>query len=77
MEDLHWADDSSIELLESLYRLPQTCSLLFINVFRPGYPETGDRIVETLKQRPDTYCLEIALGPLNEKGSPRPSSTIC
>jgi class 3 adenylate cyclase len=45
MEDLHWADNSSINLLESLFRLSETRRILFINVFRPGHKETGDRIV--------------------------------
>ncbi|MDZ7698079.1 MAG: adenylate/guanylate cyclase domain-containing protein [Deltaproteobacteria bacterium] len=39
MEDLHWADDSSLELLESLQRITKNRQLLFINVFRPGYLE--------------------------------------
>ncbi len=69
MEDLHWADASSIELLEFLSRLSETCAVLFINVFRPGYPETGGRITETLKERPNTNLVKIALSPLNEKDS--------
>jgi class 3 adenylate cyclase len=48
-EDLHWADTSSIELMESLFRLAETQKIVFINVFRPGYKETGDRIVGTIK----------------------------
>jgi tetratricopeptide (TPR) repeat protein len=39
MEDLHWADNSSLELLQSLYGLTEKNRLLFINVFRPGYLE--------------------------------------
>jgi len=44
MEDLHWADTSSIELMESLFRLAETQQILFINVFRTGYIETCERI---------------------------------
>jgi class 3 adenylate cyclase len=51
IEDLHWADTSSIELLESLFRLAENHRILFINVFRPGFSETGDRIVETITER--------------------------
>ncbi|NIR14487.1 MAG: AAA family ATPase, partial [Desulfobacterales bacterium] len=51
MEDLHWADTSSLELLVSLFRLVETQNIVFINVLRPGYEETGDRIVETIKER--------------------------
>ncbi|RPJ02755.1 MAG: hypothetical protein EHM36_12025, partial [Deltaproteobacteria bacterium] len=50
-EDLHWADTSSIELLESLFRLAETRRILFINVFRPGYQETGDRIAKGVKEK--------------------------
>jgi len=69
MEDLHWADTTSIELLESLFRMSQTLKIVFINVFRPGYKETGDRIIESLKRRSSTYSLNIKLSPLDEKNS--------
>ena len=39
MEDLHWADNSSLELLQSLYGLTEKNRLLFVNIFRPGYLE--------------------------------------
>jgi class 3 adenylate cyclase/tetratricopeptide (TPR) repeat protein len=68
-EDLHWADISTIELMESLFRLTETHRILFINVFRPGYPETSDRILETVKEKLPVYSIEIALEPLNEKMS--------
>lgn len=41
MEDLHWADTSSLELLRSLQLLAVKYRLLFISVFRPGYLETA------------------------------------
>jgi len=69
MEDLHWADTSSIELIEYLFRLAETQSVLFINVFRPGYKETGDRIVKTIKERLSTYNIEIVLEPLDKRMS--------
>ena len=64
-EDLHWADTSSIEMLESLFRLAKTQRMLFINVFRPGHEETGDRIVETIKESLPGYYVEIVLEPLD------------
>ena len=67
MEDLHWADTSSIELLESLFRLSENRRIVFVNVFRPDHRDTGDRIVETLKERPSTYYLEITLEPLDKQ----------
>ena len=67
LEDLHWADTSSIELMESLFRLAAKERIVFINVFRPGYAETGDRITKTIQENyPDKYT-EIALQPLDEK----------
>jgi class 3 adenylate cyclase/tetratricopeptide (TPR) repeat protein len=69
MEDLHWADMSSIELTESLYRLAETQRIVFINVFRPGYEETGDRVVETIKGRHPDYYVEIDVQPLDESMS--------
>jgi class 3 adenylate cyclase len=69
VEDLHWADASSLELLESLFRLAETQRILFINLFRPGFPETGDRILKTLKERLPVHHLEIVLEPLNERMS--------
>ena len=67
IEDLHWADTSSIELLESLFRLSETQQIMFINVFRPDHPETGDRIIETIKEKLPVYYVEINLQPLNEQ----------
>jgi predicted ATPase len=69
LEDLHWADTSSIELMESLFRLAETQRILFINLFRPGFPETGEQILKTLKERLPTYHLEIVLEPLDERMS--------
>ena len=67
MEDLHWADTSSIELLESLFRLAGKERIVFINVFRPGYAETGDRVTKTIQENyPERYT-EITIQPLDEK----------
>jgi predicted ATPase len=69
MEDLHWADTSSIELMESLFRLTETQRILFVNLFRPGFPETGERILKTLKERLPAYHLEMVLEPLDRRMS--------
>jgi class 3 adenylate cyclase/tetratricopeptide (TPR) repeat protein len=64
-EDLHWADTSSIELMESLFHLAETHKVVFLNLFRPGYKETGDRIVKSLKGTGQVYYVEIVLEPLS------------
>jgi class 3 adenylate cyclase/tetratricopeptide (TPR) repeat protein len=69
VEDLHWADTTSIELIKSLFRLAETQRIVFVNVFRPGYEETGDRIIEYIKERLPQYYVEITLEPLDKRMS--------
>jgi class 3 adenylate cyclase/tetratricopeptide (TPR) repeat protein len=69
IEDLHWADISSIELMESLLRLAENQRILFVNVFRPGHTQTSYHIVETIKERLPVYYVEIMLKPLDERMS--------
>lgn len=64
IDDLHWADISSLELIESVFRLAGTHRTVFINIFRPGYKETGDRLAQTLKDNPQVPYVEIGLEPL-------------
>ncbi len=67
IEDLHWADTSSIELLSALFKLTDTYRILFILVFRPNYEETSDRILKTLASDfPDRY-VPVVIEPLTEK----------
>jgi len=68
-EDLHWADMSSIELMESLFPLVEAQRILFVNVFRPGHKETGDRVAESVKERVSTHFVEIVLPPIDERMS--------
>jgi class 3 adenylate cyclase/tetratricopeptide (TPR) repeat protein len=69
IEDLHWADLSTIELLESMFRLAETHRILFINVFRPRYTGTGMRIIQTVKEKFPDHYVQIELQPLNEQMS--------
>jgi len=65
LEDLQWSDLTTIEFLESLFKLAEDHRVLFINVFRSGYRETGDRLLETVRTRHPEISLDIHLDPLN------------
>ena len=42
--------------MESLFRLATKERIVFINVFRPGYTDTGDRIIKTIQENyPEKY----------------------
>jgi len=65
LENIHWADTTTIEFLESLLRLATEHPILFINVCRPNFKETSDRLLATLRERYDGIHTEILLAPLN------------
>ena len=66
-EDLHWADQSSIVLLESLLRLTTETPILVINLMRPDSPETSDRILATLRAHYAERHTEVRLQPLDNR----------
>ena len=65
IDDLHWADSSSIELLESLFRIAESKRILFINIFRPDHSETSEKVRRILKNNLSVYYVEIELEPLD------------
>lgn len=64
MEDLHWADETSIDLLISLFPLVEFLPVIFLNLLRPRYQETGERITAFLRDRYKAHYTEIMLQPL-------------
>jgi len=64
IEDSHWCDISSINLMESLFKLVQKQRILFVNVFRPRYKETGERIQKFLNENLPNSYVEIKIDPL-------------
>ncbi|MEZ5196728.1 MAG: AAA family ATPase [Bacteroidales bacterium] len=69
VEDMHWADSSSLTLFESLYKLSLQYPVMFINVMRPGYKETGDYILKHLVDNFPGNHTTINIDPLEETES--------
>ncbi|OQW99536.1 MAG: hypothetical protein BWK74_01950, partial [Desulfobacteraceae bacterium A6] len=70
IEDLHWADTSSLLLIDALYRLSRSQKIVFINVFRPGYWDSADKNPGNLKDRmTDLSLVELVLQPLDPQNS--------
>ncbi|MBW2218015.1 MAG: AAA family ATPase [Deltaproteobacteria bacterium] len=67
LEDIHWADKSSTDLLESLLDLAATKKIFFINVFRPLYSEFCDKLIKKGRDLWPTLCSDITLQPLSKK----------
>lgn len=65
-EDLHWADASSVQLLEGLLRLAPAHPVLFLNAFRPDHVGS-DRILAVSRGEYGTAQTEINLQPLSEQ----------
>lgn len=65
LEDLHWADHSSVELVETLLRLGAEAPILFLHAFRPGFESTSERLREHARELYGDEVLEIALQPLS------------
>ena len=69
IEDAHWCDISSVIFLESLFKLARNYRIMFVNVFRPGHKETGQRIRKFLDENLKVHSLEIKIEPLAYKES--------
>jgi len=65
LEDLHWADQTSIELLEALLPLAGERPLLFVLAARPGFASTSGRILERARELHPECFAEIRLRPLD------------
>jgi DNA-binding winged helix-turn-helix (wHTH) protein len=52
IEDLHWADDGTWDLLEVLARRPAPARLLILASHRPPLPDDGDRTNELGRRKP-------------------------
>jgi class 3 adenylate cyclase len=66
LEDIHWADPSSIELLSQLLALAKEAPLLFCILTRPDYSSSGWRLVRAAHELLGTSLEEIHLISLSE-----------
>ncbi len=69
LEDIHWADPSSTELLIKLLPLAREVPILFIFLARPERETAGWRLVTNLRDLMGAGFIEITLRPLNETDS--------
>ena len=69
-EDVHWADGSSVKLLEKVIGLSAAHPVSFLFVARPGYAQTSGRICELAGAEYPALCTEIELEPL-DRGAQR------
>ena len=67
MEDLHWADTSSLLLLQALLRLAEKHHTLFINLFRPGYWQGEDRSMEKIGDLLPNRYVDLNIQPLDQQ----------
>jgi class 3 adenylate cyclase len=67
MEDFHWADTSSLLLLQALFRLAEKHRILFINLFRPGYWQGEDRSMEKIGGLLPNHTIEVNIQPLDQQ----------
>lgn len=66
MEDIHWADASSMSLLAYLYPVAEKHGIVFINVFRPGYIHTDYANIMQVGSRLNVQRLEVEIQPLDK-----------
>lgn len=69
LENLHWADPSSVDLLVGLLPLASTASVLFCIVARPDYDAPGWRLVTAARDLMGQSLAELVLHTLSESES--------
>jgi len=69
MDDLHWADLSSIELLRSLLPLCEDHAILFVHLFRPGFEKTSEQVRAHAQLEHPHRHLELELRPLDAEAA--------
>jgi DNA-binding winged helix-turn-helix (wHTH) protein/predicted ATPase len=69
LEDLHWSDVSTLDLLSMVARRPEWARLLVIGTYRPVEVLGDEHPLRAIKQELQShrYCEELRLGMLNEE----------
>jgi class 3 adenylate cyclase len=67
LEDMHWADESTVEFVEYLFKMVEKDRVLFLNVFRPR-EERGERLSKAAREGYESRYVEIVLHPLDGHG---------
>ncbi|MBT3227045.1 MAG: AAA family ATPase [Deltaproteobacteria bacterium] len=71
IDDLHWADTSTLDLMISLFKLARDFRIVFINVFRPHYLDTGEKLLLEVREEFAECYTEIFLHRLEMDQSDR------
>src|SRR5262249_39362104 len=68
LEDLHWSDCSTLELISAIARRQESARLLIIGTYRPVEMLAGENPLRTMKEELELhhYCDELSLNLLNE-----------
>ena len=69
VEDIHWADPSSVELGLHVLATAAEAPIVFVMVTRPDQETAGWRMVEAAREIPGVSAIELHLSPLSEGDS--------
>jgi class 3 adenylate cyclase/tetratricopeptide (TPR) repeat protein len=69
LDDLHWADPASVEVIQHLLQLVQTTPILFLCAIRPDRNAAGWGLLERAKEEYVEHYQETVLRPLAEEES--------
>jgi class 3 adenylate cyclase len=67
VEDLHWADESTLEILKSLVGTVTDTQVMFLLVFRPGFGSTLEAFRQAVAERCPGRLVTIDLPPLGDR----------
>ena len=76
LDDVHWADPSSVEMLSKLLPLAREVPVLFCFVTRPDYGATGLKLISAAREVMGQGLTEITINPLSDVESDRLVSNL-